>query len=112
MTRLLLLAAVAVSLAGCRGTCGNQSSLFHRNSCNTAQATPVKYSGVMPPQSFPASYSMPAGTTVTAMPTGGFPMIPPPPVNATELPMPSEVIPPTILPTNPISGGRAVGLPK
>ncbi len=78
----------------------------------TAQATPVKYSGVMPPQSFPASYSMPAGTTVTAMPTGGLPMIPPPPVNATELPMPSEVIPPTILPTNPISGGRAVGLPK
>jgi hypothetical protein len=110
MTRLLLLAAVTLTLVGCRHSCGNHCSMLDRSGCEP-KATPVSYNG--PVTTYPASLNNGLSTPVTAVPTG-FPVIPPPNPNAVELPFPTETIPPPGLPVSGIApnGARSVGLPK
>ena len=100
MKRLLLLVAVTLTLAGCRHSCCNQCSLLNHG-CES-KAVPVSYNGAV--TTYPASLNNGLSTPVAAIPTGGFPVIPPPSANAVELPFPTETIPPTAV--------RNVGLPK
>jgi hypothetical protein len=112
MHRLMvgLLVIVVVSLTGCRhSSCGTASrGLFHRGE----NATPVSYPAASGPvMSYPASF----GSPVTGVPP--VPMVLPGSMDgATELPFPNPAIPPTSLPTNPVSvnpgAARSASLPK
>lgn len=96
MKRTLILAAIVLTLAGCRWNRCNTAS----NSPCDSRILPVSY-GNPRPMGLPASYG--SFVAAPAIPTG----------NMTELPFPQETIPPTTL---PVSGTpnptRAVGLPK